>query len=125
MNAQEFSAKVADFKAEITALPDVDDPDHIQQTVTRLEQVHFTPMLRLPVDQFLSFSKADLLAEIDRVAALSEHDIRAQGVEMTRSLEETKLEQIGLLVYHFKLLTKLRQDDPETWDEIDELYVDD
>jgi hypothetical protein len=122
---QQFSAKVEEFKATINALPDVLKTIRIQQAAKRLEDLHFTPTLILPVTRFLYFSKTDLLEEIDRVAALTEQEIHEQGVALKRDLQEIKLEQIGMLVYHFKLLTRLRQDQPEAWDEIDELYGDD
>lgn len=123
--AQEFFTKVDAFKTTIAALPDVQDTARIQPTATRLEGLHFTPTLMLPIAGFLYFSKADMLAEIDRVAALTEQDIRQQGIAVRQDVQEIKLEQIGMLVYHFKLLTRLRQDIPEAWDEIDELYGDD
>lgn len=122
---QQFFAKIADFKANITALPDQPDVTRIQQTAARLEGLHFTPTLMLPVARFLYFSKTDLLEEIDRVSALSEQEIHEQGIEIQQEIHEIKLEQIGLLVYHFKLLNRLRRDEPEAWDEVDELYGDD
>lgn len=122
---QEFSSKITAFKTTITALPDVLDDECIQQTATRLEGLHFTPTLMLPVARFLYFSKADMLAEIDRAAALTEQDIHELGIEVKEDTQAIKLEQISMLVYHFKLLTRLRQDDAEAWDEIDELYGDD
>lgn len=122
---QEFLAKIDAFKATISALPDIVDVTCIQQTVTRLEGLHITPTLILPAKRFLYFSKADMLEEIDRVAKLTEQELQQQGVELTQEMQQVKLEQIGLLVYHFKLLTRLRRDVPEAWDEIDELYGDD
>lgn len=122
---QDFLAKIDALKASVSALPDVVDVACIQQTATRLEGLHFTPTLILPAKRFLYFSKADMLEEIDRVAELTEQEMQQQGVELTQGMQEVKLEQIGLLVYHFKLLTRLRQDIPEAWDEIDELYGDD
>ena len=59
----------------------------------------------LPVARFLYFSKADLLEEIERVAALTNKTYSHQGIELNQEICEIKQEQIGLLVYHFKLLT--------------------
>jgi hypothetical protein len=122
---QQLSTRVECFKDEVRILPEVLDASRIQQTAARLETLHFVPTLMLPVPCFLYFSKADLLEEIERVAALSEQDIHAQGIEIEQEAHEIKLEQIGLLVYHFKLLSRLRMDEPKAWDEIDELYGDD
>ena len=59
------------------------------------------------------------------MSASNEQELQEQGVEIQQDIQEIKLEQIGLLVHHFKLLCRLRQDDPEAWDEVDELYGDD
>lgn len=123
-NEHTFLAKIDALKAEIAALPDVETND-VQQAAIRLQEIHFTPTLMLPVERFLYWSKSDLLTEIDRVASLTEADLRAQGVALAQTAEEIKLEQIGLLVYHFKLLTRLRHDEAEAWDKIDELYAED
>lgn len=121
----EFLRKLDSLKTRIAVLPDIADAKRIQQTVARLEEIHFTPTLMLPVERFLYLAKADVLAEIDRLAALPESDLRAQGIVLSQDANEIKLEQIGLLVYHFELLTDLRQDAPEAWDKIDELYAED
>lgn len=125
MSPQNFAERIQAYKATIRQLPDVEDAARIQYTVKRLEGLHFAPTLILPLENFTSFSKADILREIDRIANLSEQEIQASGVRIDQDIQATKKEQVGLLVYHFKLLTRLRQDDPTAWDEIDELYGDD
>lgn len=125
MTDHEFLRKLDILKTRIAALPDIVDAKLIQQTAARLEEIHFTPTLMLPVERFLYLAKADVLAEIDRIAAMTESDLRAQGIALLQEANEIKLEQIGLLVYHFELLTDLRQDTPEAWDKIDELYAED
>lgn len=122
---QQFLATVEDLKAGIAALPDIVDAACIQQTARRLESVHYAPILILPVEGFFDFSKTDALREIDRVTGLTEEELRAQGVEIHQTTQDIRLEQIRLLIYHFKLLTRLRQDDAAAWDEIDELYRED
>ena len=125
MTDHEFLQKLDVLKTRIAALPDIVNTKTIQQTAARLEEIHFTPTLMLPIERFLYLTKADTLAEIDRIAALSDSDLRAQGIVLSQDANEIKLEQIGLLVYHFELLTDLRQDTPEAWDKIDELYAED
>ncbi|GAK60076.1 hypothetical protein U27_07064 [Candidatus Vecturithrix granuli] len=125
MSSQNFAERIQEYKATIHQLPDVNDAARIQYTVKRLEGLHFVPTLILPIERFTSLSKVDILREIDRIANLSEQEIHASGVRINQEVQETKIEQIGLLVYHFTLLTRLRQDDPLAWDEIDELYGDD
>ena len=125
MTEHEFLHKLDILKTRIAVLPDIVDAKLIQQTAARLEEIHFAPTLMLPVERFLDFSKAEALAEIARIAALTDSDLRAQGIALPQEANEIKLEQIGLLVYHFELLTELRQDTPEAWDKIDELYAED
>lgn len=125
MATHAFAEKIEAYKTTIMQLEDCDDPTCIQQTAKRLTGLHFAPTLILPVENFLFLSKSDILKEIDRVAALSDQQMQEQGVEATQDLQQMKLAHIGLLVYHFNLLTRLRQDVPAAWDEIDELYGDD
>ena len=119
---QEFSANVASYKQVINNLEDVTDPTSIELTVKRLTTLHFSPTLIFPTDNFLHFSKQDVLKEIDRVVELSAEEA---DLDPKKDLNELKLEHIGLLVYHFKQLLRLRRDDPEAWDEIGELYEED
>ena len=39
--------------------------------------------------------------------------------------EVFKMNHLKLLYYFYELLTRLRQDDPAAWDEVNELYEDD
>jgi hypothetical protein len=70
MSSQHFAERIQEYKAAISQLPDLDDAEHIQYTVKRLEGLHFAPTLILPAENFTLLSKADILAEIDRVAGL-------------------------------------------------------
>ena len=121
----DFSVYAALYQQEVRALDDVTEPASIQQTVERLQQIHYDPTLIFPVAQFLSFSKADLLQEIERVTLLNDEDLIQQGFPADTNFAQLRLEQLGLLVHHFKLLLRLRRDDPTAWDEIDELYNED
>ena len=120
-----FAEKIATYKTSIMQLENVTDASRIQYTAKRLEGLYFSPTLILSTERFLYLSKADILEEIDRVAALPDQEMQEQGFDTTQDFHQIKLEHLGLLVYHFTLLTRLRQDDPEAWDEIDELYGDD
>jgi DNA-binding MarR family transcriptional regulator len=121
---RQFHAHVEALKASVQALPDVSDDARIQRTAARLTGLHFTPTLMLPTDGFVYFSKSDLLAEIDRVAAFTADEVR-NLVATPQDTREIQREHLNLLGYHFMLLTRLRLDDAQAWDEIDELYGDD
>jgi hypothetical protein len=110
---------------EIRKLDDSVDADGLRLTRERLERVNYSPILILPVPGFLSFSKDDVLREIERVAGLSDREMQDAGLEAGSDFAEMKARHIELLVYHFKLLVRLRRDEPEAWDEVDEIFGDD
>lgn len=125
MTPQEFSTQVQNYKQVVQNLEDVNEATAIKETINRLTRMNYSPMLIFSTENFLSFSKADVLREIDRIAKLSDQEMIQQGFDRARDFFELKVEHIALLVYHFKLLLRLRRDNPEAWDEIDEMYGDD
>jgi hypothetical protein len=116
---------VQKMSEEIRKLDDSVDADGLRLTRERLERVNYSPILILPVPGFLSFSKDDVLREIERVAGLSDREMQDAGLEAGSDFAEMKARHIELLVYHFKLLVRLRRDEPEAWDEVDEIFGDD
>ena len=125
ISEETFAEQITTYKLTVRRLNDIADASCIQQTAKRLQGLYFSPTLILPTPDFLYLSKTEMLKEINRVAMLSEQEMKEQGVNVAQDVQQVKLQHIGLLVYHFILLTRLRQDDPEAWDEIDELYGDD
>ena len=96
-------------KAE--SLPSDADRSAINETARVLRDMNYSPTLLLEVPGFLEFTKNDLLQELARVRALPAPEINQKHCE--------------LLVYHYELLQRLRRNDPDAWDIVNELYEDD
>jgi len=96
---------------EVISLPDDAEQDAIDQTKRELEGYNWSPMLTVDIPDFTSATKPDLIRFLKDLT--------------TEQLKEMNPEDLSLLVYHFKLLQKLRRNEPESWDYITELMVED
>ena len=82
----------------------------ISKTAEALNRLNYSPTLIYNCPNFLLWQKKDLLKELH---------------QLQKNKEDLATKQANLLFYHYKLLIKLRQNDPVAWDEINELYEDD
>ena len=96
--------------AEIEALPDDAPENKIEVTAARLNGMNYQPILLVDAPDFLTFTKACLLKFVQTL--------------VTEQNDLTK-PHLTLLVYQFRLLQHLREDDPVAWDEVNELTEDD
>ncbi len=92
-------------------LPVDAEPSVIAETARVLRGMNYSPTLLLEVPGFLEFTKQNLLAELARTRSLPASEINQKQCE--------------LLVYHYELLQRLRRNDPEAWDVVNELFEDD
>jgi hypothetical protein len=99
--------------------------DIIESTAKRLEDYRYSPILLIPVDNFIRLTREELIDEMKRTVDLSEAEMRDLGFTDGADLTTKKDQQLNLLVHHFSLLSRLRNDEPEAWDEVEELYEDD
>jgi predicted phage gp36 major capsid-like protein len=103
------------FEEIICELPDDASAIDIESTAHDLECLNYEPILFIKTPTFLRMTKAELMKEINRVLALPAEE----------ASDAFKTGHIELLFYHFELLTRLRLQDAEAWDQVNELYVDD
>ena len=103
---------VQSIRNQIEQLPDDAAPDPIEKTARHLETLTYEPMLIVQPPDFLRITKSRLLDFIE---------------ELTENPGETEVTQqhLNLLVHHYKLLQRLRRDDPDAWEEISELMEED
>lgn len=120
-----FFDKVGALRAEVHQLEDILDKAVIDDVAFRLNKINYSPPFTLPVADFLTLTRHTLFEEIEKTLALKAPEIQNLGFEPKDDYREEKLRHIAQLVYYFKQLTLLRQDDSEAWDEIDELYIHD
>ncbi len=112
----------------------------IEAAAQELESYNYAPTLLLPAGDFLRFTKEDLIEELRRLADMGPDDVeevlitgrdveRGEGdhpLEMSdEELDDILEKHAGLLVHHYRLLVRLRANEPEAWDEVTELYDED
>ncbi|MCK9288032.1 MAG: hypothetical protein PHU24_05980 [Sphaerochaetaceae bacterium] len=105
-------------------LPDDACDADIESTAVSLERHPYTPLMILEFPGFLRCKRHDMVAEFDRLVKLpmDAPELKAVVSEAPRNVIE---KQLGLLLYHYKLLCRLRSSDAEAWDVVHELYEDD
>ncbi len=99
--------------------------EKIESTARVLEGMNYEPVLLLKTPGFLRMGKRALCDEIGRVVDLLPEQMLAAGFGLGANYEEWKARHIQLLLYHYGLLCRLRDDEPAAWDTIYELYEDD
>ena len=109
---------------EVEQLPS-HSPETIEATARQLEKIGYSPMLIIPVEDFIRFKKDDVIGEMKKTASLSGGEMAALGFTDEGEHRARKAEQLSLLKYFFSLVSRLRNDDPEAWNEVSELYQDD
>jgi hypothetical protein len=109
---------------EVEHLP-AHSPEKIESTARQLEKIGYSPVLIIPVENLLRFRRDDVIREMKRTASLDEGEMAALGFSGNADFEAKKAQQLSLLKYFFSLVSHLRNDDPEAWNEVSELYQDD
>ncbi|MBN2163030.1 MAG: hypothetical protein JXR25_05190 [Pontiellaceae bacterium] len=99
--------------------------EKIESTAHDLEGMNYEPVLLLKTSGFLRMGREALEAEIDRVLTMPDAEMMAEGFSATANFGEFKAKHLQLLVYHYGLLCRLRADEPDAWDTINELMEDD
>ena len=116
-----------EIKKELESQPETSS-EEIEQAAKELEQLNFSPTFILGVPNFIRMTKSGILGKIDEVAAYPKEKLVELGfspAELEDNGEKKKLTQMKIMLYHFKLLTRLRKNEPEAWDEVNELYEED
>ena len=111
-------------RSQFEQLPDDATDEQIRLSVEGLKRHNYEPLMILSAPDFIQWRKQDVLTEFDRLAALSSDNAELIAVtEMTPS--EVVEKQMGMLLYHYELLCRLRLGEAEAWDVVHELYEDD
>jgi len=132
LSSQEFSRQLAELRSRVERLPE-HPKERIDQTADRLRGMSFDFHLGTMEIHMFEITRGELLDEIDRIAAAGFGELRRKpnfeegysGGDEERWANYARLFRIRMLVDKFELLSRLRDDEPEAWDEVEELYVDD
>lgn len=112
-----------DLEKALSDLIITDDPEKIRLTAETLTGMRYSPILLSDFDNFLTVDSARFFPELERVLKSPDipEDQLPKGVDQPGFREK----QASLLLYHYKLLNRLRRGEAEAWDEINELMEDD
>lgn len=134
MKAEDFSASIQEYREIIEEQPDYPSQT-IESTAKTLEDLSFSFTLGdMDVDLFRLDKKGflNLLEKIEDLSVSAIEDsptIFDPPQNHSPSLEDwarnAKARRIEVLLEKFLFLQRLRQDDPEAWDEVNELFYDD
>ncbi len=111
-----------DLQEKLADLIILDDPAVISKTAEVLEGLKYSPVLLSDFPDFLRVDSKRFFSEVERMIQGGSSLTELPEGETAESFLE---KQVSLLVYHYKLLNRLRRDDTAAWDEINELMEDD
>ncbi|MGL1933272.1 MAG: hypothetical protein OCC45_16180 [Desulfotalea sp.] len=123
MTTLTFVEKVAHLIEDVRCLEDMVGKETIEQTAIRLEGLHYAPPVTTPVKTFLRLTSNSLLAEIDKILDMPDQEACALAPDNPKECQDLRLQFISVQIYYYKQLMQLRQENPEAWDEVDEMYV--
>ena len=106
------------------SLPEDAPRDVIERTVESLKRHHYDPLMILAAPGFLNWTKADILRAYDRLVSKPAEDPELAAV-LGESTGSVLNKQLGLLLYHYNILCRLRLGEASAWDVVNELYEDD
>lgn len=102
-------------------------PDGLQNdfAADTLDRMNWSPELLVGIEDFQRISRKTLLHEVKRFLSFDDEQTLDAIGPTTMSPERARLTQASLLVNAGELLWKLREDDLDAWDHVNELYEDD
>ena len=95
---------------KIETMPPDADPAEIEETAKELQAMNYQPTLLNDVPDFFHMTKSSLVQLI---------------VDLTGKPDGLTEQHLSLLLYHYSLLQRLRNNEAEAWDEVNELTEDD
>lgn len=103
---------IEDIKKEIELLPADTNQHDIEITAKTLKGINYSPNLPIDTPDFLFITKDGIAKEFTKVANSTKD-------------ETLKKSHLNLLLHQYKFLYRLRMNDMDAWDEVNELYEDD
>jgi hypothetical protein len=132
-----FRERYEEIKKTLKSLP-VHSAERIQSTADQLRMLHFRFVMgSLDIDIF-EMTASELLEVFEKIAALSFEELRRtphfekpypdedQNAERREQwADDARLQRIQFLMKKYMFLLRLRDDEPEAWDAVNELVFDD
>lgn len=132
MTEQEFLKAYKEILRSLEGLPE-HPPDVIQKTADHLRMLSFSfTHGKLDLD-LVHLTRSQLREELERLVSLSPEEFNAElnmerpyaGGDMERWAREAKLQRMRFLLDKYAFMCRLRDNDPEAWDAVNELFYDD
>ena len=112
-----------DLQEKLNDLVIEDDPEKIRKTADVLEGMKYSPTLLSDFPDFLRVNSERFFEAMENVLIAT--TLPVDELPEGETLASFKERQVSLLIYQYKLLNRLRLDEPEAWDEVNELMEDD
>jgi len=120
-----FIEFLREARQEVKQLKDDASDSAVEETAKNLERAGYQPPFLMDIPGFIRMRKEDIFHHIGRIADMKDDKFKNMPMTQDKTVEEVKRLLIQMLIQHFSLLVRLRRDEPEAWDEINELYEDD
>lgn len=114
-----------EMKARYDCLAADASEEQIRLTKEALGRRQYMPVLLLPIQDFLSYTRADMQAEFARVMALADDSAELKAVVGLESGKAVKEKHLLTLLNQYEILCGLRVGDGDAWALVNELYEDD
>lgn len=132
IDRSEYADRMGGLLSELRSLP-VNTDAEIERTAQTLESLHYSFDLGAIELDLLRFRAADLEREFGRIDRWSFEEVvgnrnfepEYEGGDRDEYAREFKLSRMRFLLEKYRFLCRLRSDEPEAWDVVNELYYDD
>ena len=114
-----------EFRRELDSLASDVSEQKMRETARTLAKVNYSPVFLMDTPGFFSFNRDDLARELERIWNMPKGDLPPLAREEAEDTDEFRRKHMSMLLYHFRHLQKLRRDDPDAWDTVNELSLED
>ncbi len=125
MDKAKFNDEKEFLLQEAEKIFDIKDAKKIAETAETLEGYNYSPTLLWPINRFVHMDKEKLIRVMREAGEAPEAELVEYGFDAAEDLDEKRLIQMRALLHHYRLLLRLRNGEPEAWEEFNELYEDD
>ncbi len=126
----DIQALYRELAGEISRLPD-HSPEEIESAAHHLEMLHYQNLLESVDKNFIRYRKEEVLKKLKEIAIADIANLKAGSTVVEEwdnpgvTPDENRARRMRLICREYKKLCALRSNQPEAWDEINELYYDD
>ena len=125
MNTNELHSEITSLKDSLPADRPPINGGKIRETAERLRMMSYSPTLGgLDVD-ILELGRGDVVRIMDGLTSAGADYFHVDPGISDTDLNAVRAEHARLLADHYRLLFRLRNEEPEAWDTVNELYSDD